>query len=91
MIFVNLRLRSLLSAGVLLCGAVVVRGQQTGETAASSTSSMQQSSGGSTAGGGWNHVDAAKVHATNADHFFDATEGIDTLCEIDWEDKEEDR
>jgi hypothetical protein len=60
-IFENLRLRSLLLAGVLLCGAVVVRGQQTGETAASSTSSTQQSSGGSIAGPSAQSVPSALV------------------------------
>jgi hypothetical protein len=34
---------------------------------------------------------AAKVYAANLDHLFDATEGIDALREIDWEDEEEDR
>ncbi len=60
-IFENLRLRSLLLAAVLLCGAVVVRGQQTGETAASSTSSTQQLSGGSTAGTSAQSVPSALV------------------------------
>jgi hypothetical protein len=33
----------------------------------------------------------AKAYAVNLDHLFDATTGIDALCEIDWNDEEEDR